>query len=115
MLLLVSLELDIFRIKNSKKFSLGQFKYILDAILFTVTGTCEVQIYTVLVSTCIIYSDSFLIGVISIFPQAKVLQSYSPTECISSPKCRVNSPASLIVLGVFTFYRTIDTLVETSV
>ena len=75
MLLLVSLELDIFRIKNSKKFSLGQFKYILDAILFTVTGTCEVQIYTVLVSTCIIYSDSFLIGVISIFPQAKAYKA----------------------------------------
>ena len=106
--------MDIFRIKNSKKISLGQFKYILNAILFTVTGTCEVQIYTVLVSTYIIYSDSFLIGVISIFPRAKVLQSYSPTGCISSPKCRVSSPDSLLVLGVFTFYRTIDTLVETS-
>ena len=106
--------MDIFRIKNSKKISLGQFKYILNAILFTVTGTCEVQIYTVLVSTYVIYSDSFLIGVISKFPRPKVLQSYSPTDCISSPKCRVNSPARLLVLGVFTFYRTIDTLVETS-
>ena len=79
------------------------------------------------------------LGVISIFLRAIVLQTDSPTECIDKPTLRVGSPAKPILVvfsptnrwsystvGLLigwsrpvivspTLFRTIDTLVETSV
>ena len=34
---------------------------------------------------------------VSIFLRAIVLQTYSPTECINNPTCRVDSPTSLFM------------------